>query len=171
MQKFLLAIFLLCFGIGYSQHPGGGYCELESQNKTWFYQFKKAEDMETKVDMVKDKILSDLLYFEENPEIANLDDRRVMGPLPCVTACSIRFGIVYSKSKGLKLDLQKNPELEDLVFELNSDNVDRIELKVQHRANRYSHGGATKRSGVLIYTEDKELKKMIRRAIRDMEKS
>lgn len=170
MQKFLLAFFLFSFGIGFSQHPGGGYCELQSQNKAWFYKFHKTDDHEKKVEMVKDKILADVLYFEENPEVANLDDSRVMGPIPCVKECSIRFGVVYAKSKGLKLDLQKNPELEDLVFELSSENVERIELKAHHPADRYSLK-STKRSGVLIYTEDKELKKIIRRAMREMEKS
>jgi len=169
MKNILTVGFLFFFGIGFSQHPGGGYCELQSENKAWAYKFSKTEDMAEKIELIQNKILADTEYFQENPEIANLDDRRVFGKIPCVTDCSIRFGIVYAKSKGLKLDLQKNPELEDLVYELNADNVSKFDVNMHHPNDRYSHK-AVKRSGVLIYTEDKALKKKIRVAIREMEK-
>jgi hypothetical protein len=156
--------------MSYGQHPGDGFCTLQSENKEWFYDFSKTENMTDKIALIVDKILADTEYFQEHPEIANLDDRRVFGNIPCVTECSIRFGIVYAKSKGLKLDLQKNPELEDLLYELNADNIDHFDVNMHHPNDRFNLSG-TKRSGILMYTEDKSLKKLIRKAIKNIEKS
>lgn len=170
MYRIVCFTIFLCFGMGFAQHPGGGYCTLLSENKAWFYEFGKTELLDDQIELIVNKITADTDYFVENPEIANLDDRRVMGTVPCVTNCSVRFVLVYGKGKGIVLDVKKNPEFEDLLYELSADNIKKIDLNVRHASDRYNHK-SPKRSGVVLYTEDKALKKMIRRALKDIEKS
>lgn len=170
MRKTIFILFLLVYGTSLGQHPGGGFCTLQSDNKEWSYDFSKADNLTDKVALIVDKITADTEYFEEHPEIANLDDRRVFGDLPCVTKCSIRFGLVYAKSKGIVLDLKKNPEFEDLLYELNSENIHHIDVNMHHPSDRFNLSG-TKRSGIIMYTKDKHIKKMIRKAIKNAEKS
>lgn len=166
MRKLIILLFLLNLGMGYSQHSETAICTLQPDNTDWMWELKKADDRETKIELVVDKIRKDGDYFELHPPVENADDRRVFGDLPCTTVCSIRFVLVYGKSKGLVLDLKKNPLLEDLINSFTSQNIDKIELNKQHRRDIYKPK-AQKRSGVVLYTEDKELKKMVRKLLRE----
>jgi hypothetical protein len=78
--------------------------------------------------------------------------------------------LVYSKNSGIILDLHKNPQFIDLISELNADNISRIELKENHEKNIYQHN-EHRRSGILIYTDNKELKKKIKRAVKNRDKA
>ena len=170
MHNFSTLIFILFFGCCFAQHPGNGACSLQPDNKTWLSEFKKTDKGAEQIDLVINKIISDSDYFFENPEIANLDDRRVFGNVPCSEECSIRFGLIYGKNKGFTLDLKKNPELEDLMAEFNSENIYRIELNERHKKDVYKNVGV-QRSGVVLYTSDKELKKKIKKAVKKIEKA
>lgn len=170
MKKIMLLLFFLLSGISFGQHPGPGECTLKPDNKAWIWRFKEADNRTDKIDLVVNKILADTDYFEENPEIANLDDRSVFGKIPCSSECSIRFSLVYRKNKGLTLDLKRNPELEDLILEFTSENIIRIDLNESQEKDIYKHV-APKRSGIVLYTEDNNLKKKIRKAIRNIRKS
>ena len=81
----------------------------------------------------------------------------------------IRFGLIYDKKKGLVLDLKKNPEFEELILEFNSDNISHMDLNEYQEKDIYSQA-ALKRSGIVLYTEDKDLKKLIRKAIKQIGK-
>ena len=81
----------------------------------------------------------------------------------------IRFGLIYDKKKGLVLDLKKNPELEALVLEFNAENISHMDLNEYQEKDIYSPA-ALKRSGIVLYTEDRDLKKMIRKAIKKIGK-
>ena len=80
------------------------------------------------------------------------------------------IGLVYSKKGGIVLDLEKNPEFIDLIPEFNAENISRIELKENHEKNIYQHN-AHKRSGIVLYTDNKELKKKIKKAIKNGNKT
>lgn len=170
MQNITTLLFIFFFGCCFGQHTEKGTCALKPDNKAWLAQFKKTDLGTEKIDLVINKIVSDTDYFVENPEIANLEDKRVFGNIPCTKKCSIRFGLVYGKNKGVKIDLEKNPEWEELMAEFTSENIDRIELNEHHAKDVYKTAGI-KRSGVILYTDDKDLKKKIKRAIKDMAKS
>ena len=170
MQKLSTVLLLFFFGCCFSQHPGTGQCSLKPENKEWLLDYKKATDLTSQIDLVVQKIYSNTGYFEANPTPSNLDDKRVFGELPCSIKCSIRFGLVYSKKSGIVLDLKKNPEFIDLIPEFNAENISRIELKENHEKNIYQHN-AHKRSGIVLYTDNKELKKKIRRAIKNGNKT
>lgn len=165
--------FILSFMIpllSWAQHGEDVFCDLESDSKTWAFQYKKAIDLEEELYMVVDKILADTDYLRENPPIENPEDRRVMGPLPCTHECSMRFGVVYDKREGMVLDLVKYPALEDLLYEFTADNIDRIDLNEYQENDIYKHA-ADKRSGIVIYTSDEALQKKIRTTLKDIAKA
>lgn len=170
MHKLTSLLLLFFFGICFGQHPGTGQCTLKPENKDWLLEFKKAEGIENQVDLIVQKINADNGYFEANPTPDNLDDKRVFGELPCSNQCSIRFGLMYSKRGGIVLDLTKNPEFKDLLSEFTADNISRIELNESHEKNRYKHK-THKRSGIVLYTDNKDLKKKIKKAIKNGIKS
>ena len=170
MRNFSTLIFILSFACCFAQHPGNGACSLQPDNKTWLSEFKKTDLGPEKIDLVINKIISDTDYFYENPEIANLEDRRVFGNIPCTEDCSIRFGLVYGKNKGFTIDLKKNPELEELMAEFNSENIHRIELNEHHEKDVYKSVGVL-RSGVVMYTCNKDLKKKIKKAVKKIKKA
>ena len=170
MQNFTTLLIILFTSYCFAQHSGDGTCTLQPDNKTWLSAFKKADLGPQQIDLVIGKIISDTDYFIENPEIANIDDKRVFGNIPCTEKCSIRFGLVYGKSKGITLDLKKNPELEELMAEFNSDNIERIELNEHHRKDVYKTAGI-KRSGVILYTSDKDLQKKIKKMVKKLAKA
>ncbi|PKA83746.1 hypothetical protein ATE92_1912 [Ulvibacter sp. MAR_2010_11] len=163
-------LLFLAMGVCLGQHPGNGECALHPENKAWILQYKKAESQENQIDMVVQKIIADTDYFVEHPEMANLDDRRVFGKMACTTDCSIRFALVYEKKKGLVIDLKKNPELAELILEFNSENIESIHLNEYNDKDIYSPA-ALKRSGIILYTSDRDLKKKIRKAVKNMSKT
>ncbi len=77
---------------------------------------------------------------------------------------------MYGKKDGLTFDLQKSPLLEDLMVEFTEENIYRMELNEHHAKDVYKSVGI-KRSGIVMYTDDKELKKKIKRTLKDIEKS
>lgn len=170
MRTITTALLLFFFGFCLAQHPGSGQCSLKPENKDWLLAFKKTEDLPDQIDLVIDRIYSNTNYFEEHPASSNANDKRVFGALPCSTDCSILFGLVYSKNSGVILDLKKNPQFIDLISELNAENISRIELKENHEKNIYQHN-EHRRSGILIYTDNKELKKKIKRALKNRDKA
>lgn len=170
MHKLTTILLLFFFGICFCQHPGTGQCTLKPENKDWLLKYKKAEGLDNQIDLVVQKINADNGYFEANPTPDNLNDKRVFGELPCSNKCSIRFGLMYSKRDGIVLDLAKNPEFQDLLTEFTAENISRIELNESHDKDIYSLK-TNKRSGIILYTDNKELKKKIKKAIKNGMKS
>lgn len=169
MKKLLLLITCIYGSSLLGQHQGPGDCSLHATNKVWISKFKKTNTLDDQLNLIYTKLIEDSEYLLQNPEIANLDDKRVFGPIPCGTSCTIRFGILYDDKRGLVLDINKNPELEDLILEFTSDNIRSIELNELKKRNIYQHV-AQKRSGVVLYTNDKELKKRIRKVVKQLQK-
>ncbi len=165
MRKITFILFFLFFGFCFGQHPSDEICSLQPKNKAWIHQFKKADDLDAQIDLIINKIILDTDYIGENTVMASLSDNSVFNKVPCSSVCSIRFGLIYAKNKGIILDLKKNPELEDLIFEFTSENINRIELNEYQEKDIYNPS-ALKRSGVVLYTDDKELRKKVRRAIK-----
>lgn len=111
--------------------------------------------------MVVNKVFWDADYFYVDPEFVETD-RNQLDVIPCSEDCSLRIGIVYGKNEGIVLDLNKNPALEELLYALSSENIQKVELN-EYRENDVYGLYTDKRSGIVLYTNSKELKKMIRR--------
>lgn len=170
MKKVIFLVVFLVAGLAFGQHGDDAFCDRGSDNSTWAYQYKKAVDLDDEIAMVVDKLLSDSDYLRINPEITSAEDLELFGNPPCTAVCTFRVGIVYDKRQGLVLDLQKHPELEDLLYEFTAENIDRIDLNEYHENDIYKHAADT-RSGIVLYTSDKDLKKKIRTALRDIAKA
>ncbi|RMA58615.1 hypothetical protein [Ulvibacter antarcticus] len=153
----------------FSQHTETQFCTLQSENEAWLSVIKAIEDVSQQVDLVIDKVLADNHYFITHPEIEDTNDKRIFGTLPCTTDCSIRFGLIYGKNKGMVLDPQTYPNLEILLLEFNSENIEQIKVKERYDNDIYSYSSGM-RSGIVLYTNDKELKKKIRRFLKNQSK-
>ncbi|MBZ0327163.1 MAG: hypothetical protein K8F54_06120 [Altibacter sp.] len=169
MKQITFILCLLCFGIGLAQHTGKGECAFQPDNKAWILKYKNTETKEDKVQLVIDKIILDGYTVIESSDSADIDGTKSFDKNSCSPKCMIRFGLIYDKKKGLVLDLKKNPELEALVLEFNAENISHMDLNEYQEKDIYSPA-ALKRSGIVLYTEDRDLKKMIRKAIKKIGK-
>ena len=167
MQKITFILFLVFYGFGFAQHSDTDICNLNNDNRAWFLEMRKTNDLPTQVDLTVNKLVADAQYLGVNNESADLGEQAVFEVNNCNTNCSIRFVLIYAKSKGLVLDLKKNPELEELILQFNASNIDRIELNEYYEKDIYK-ANVKKRSGVVIYTEDKEIKKLVKKALKDI---
>ena len=166
MRKLLLISIFLSFFLGQSQHLESDQCELYPITKKWISKFKRTQGLDAQIGMVVNKVFWDGDYFYEDPELKKEIDRELLDAIPCSEECTLRIGLIYGKNEGIVLDLNMHPELEDLLFELSSDNIDRIELKEYEENDIYGHV-TDARSGVVLYSSSKSLRKMIRRLPRN----
>ncbi|MAP53458.1 hypothetical protein [Altibacter sp.] len=170
MRKIYWFFFILTNSVGYGQHIGNDICSLQAANKAWIAEYKKAVTLDERIEMIVEKIITDDRFFDDYQEVAILSKGTDIKKVPCSESCSIRFGMIYSKNKGLVLDLKRNPEFEDLIYEFASENIDRIDLNEFNEKDIYNPY-ALKRSGIVLYTENKDLKKKIRAALKEHTKS
>lgn len=167
-----LFIFL-CLSIGtsvFAQHKGAGECEMKPGNTDWLWKFKDAQQEEDQLALIIDKIREDSDYLTALPTDENADDKRVFGNPECTDKCTMRFVLIYGNTRGLVLDVAKHPELEEVLAEFTPENISSIKLNEKHERNIYGVA-SEKRSGVILHTEDKQLRKKIRRTLRDIEKA
>lgn len=162
---FSLLVFFLAIGLCFSQHGGATACELQQFNKAWILKFKDAPNKAEQVQLVVSKMIADTDYFNERNIESDAVESGISDQELCTTSCSIRFGLLYSKSKGLTLDLIKNPTFEDLIFEFNDENINRIELNEYREKDIYSANGV-KRTGIILYTDNKDLQKIIKKTLK-----
>tara|TARA_R110000823_G_scaffold266883_1_gene386590 strand:+ start:7028 stop:7396 length:369 start_codon:yes stop_codon:yes gene_type:complete len=115
--------------------------------------FKNVETIEIQLELVKEKILSDAIYLDNEKKITPKEDQ---------CGCPIRFSVIIPGNKWLVLDLNKNPELEDLFPELTSETIDRIKLSEfeEKKLNRYAVDNC---SGITLYSSSRDLKRTIRK--------
>ncbi len=141
------------FGSAYAQRPLPEECFLKKTNKAWIKEFKKAETTEFQLELIKEKLFSDAIYLDNEKKITPKEDR---------CGCPIRFGIIIQGKKWLVLDLNENPELEDLFPDITAETIDRIKLSEfeENKLNRYAVDNC---SGVTLYTSSKDLKRRIRK--------
>lgn len=170
MKTKLFILFLFIGATIMAQHKGSGECEMKPGNTDWLWKFKDAEQKERQLTLIVDKILDDSYYLTSLPSNENEDDKRVFGNPNCTDTCTMRFVLIYGNSRGLVLDLAKYPQLEEVLDEFTPENISNIELNEKHERNIYGVA-SEKRSGVILHTEDKQLRKKIRRTLRDIEKA
>ena len=141
------------FGTAFAQRPLPEECFLKKTNEAWIKDFKKAETSEFQLELIKEKLLADAIYLDNEKKIVAKEDR---------CGCPIRFGIIISGRKWLVLDLNENPELEDLFPDITAETIDRIKLSEfeENKLNRYA---VDKCSGVTLYSSSRDLKRKIRR--------
>jgi hypothetical protein len=156
----LLFLFLsvFFFGSSFGQAIHSSDCDLREMNKAWIKKYKKAATMDDQLVQIKDKIHEDSKFLsnaEASITPGTSTDRKLCG-------CPIQFGLIYSKTKWLVLDLNENPDVELLIEALNVDNVDRITL-YEYEENKRNTFEQEACSRITIYTSDKEIRKMIRK--------
>lgn len=162
MRILILLLIMFSVALGRAQHSESDKCELYPLNKKWIAKFKRTEGIDARIGMVVNKVLWDGDYFYVDPEFTGADRREMLDAIPCTEECKLRIGIIYGKNQGIILDLNRQPALEELLFELSSSNINRVELKEYEENDIYGHV-TDKRSGVVLFSSSKELKKMIRR--------
>lgn len=162
---FSLLVFFSAYGLCFGQHGGASTCELQTYNKAWILKFKNAPNKAEKVQLVVSKMLADTDYFKEHPVKSDEGASGISDQELCSISCSIRFGLLYSESKGLTLDLIKNPSFEELILEFNDENIGRIELNEYRDRDIYNANGV-KRTGIILYTDNNELQKSIKKTLK-----
>lgn len=170
MHKITLLLSFLFLGICFGQDSNLGECALQRENKTWISEYKLLDNRADQIDFVVRKIIADAYYFSENLQTASIGDSKVLEQNSCDPKDFIRFGLLYDNNKGLILDLKKNPDLEELISDFNSENISSIELKEYEEKDIYRKFDS-RRYGVVIYTEDRDLKKKIRKTLKSLGKS
>ncbi len=162
MRKITFILFLLFCGLSFGQTSSSGNCPLEAKNKAWVTEFKSVQDRADQVDLVVRKIIADGYDFDENLDTADLNSKITVDKSANTENCSIRFGLVYGNNKGFIIDLKRDPDLEELIMDFTSENIDKIDLNEYHEKDIYK-AVDIKRYGVVMYTDNKEIKKKIRR--------
>jgi len=170
MKPLFIFLFLIIGTSALAQHKGTGECEMKPGNTDWLWKFKDTDQKEEKLSLIVDKILDDSDYLTALPTDGNADDKRVFGNPECTDKCTMRFVLIYGNTRGLVLDVAKHPQLEEVLAEFTPENISNIELNEKHERNIYGVA-SEKRSGVILHTEDRQLRKKIKRTLRDIEKA
>ncbi|MDC7993971.1 hypothetical protein [Altibacter sp. HG106] len=165
-----ITLFICClflFGNAFTQTEIATKCPLQNDNDQWIESFKGATSDEERMELIVDKIQRDAMFVQETSEIAETSGTVTLAPENSHDCqCAIRFGLVYSnKKRGLVLDLNKYPYLEDVVVDLTMANIESIDFNEFQDKKLYRYGTEL-RSGVTIFSDDKELRKKIRKTLR-----
>ena len=168
-MKHIIPLLCLCISNWcFAQHSQTNKCALKKANHSWSWEYKKTRNLDLQLELVVDKIVANANYYDRHPPIENLDDRSMFGTLPCSKSCAISVGVIYGKNKGILLDIHKYPELEEILEALNSETISQIDFN-EHRNSIYQ-AAVKQQPGIVLYTQDKELIKLLRRKIREIER-
>jgi hypothetical protein len=132
-------------------------CSFQKSNDAWIKTFNAAETMAERIDLVRDKIMSDAVYLTLQKEAATAQGLAE----PTLCCCPIRFGMIYGNRRGFTIDLSKQPELEALIEALSDDTIDEIQLNEfeRNKIHRYAPEAC---SGVTLFSSSRELRRIIR---------
>lgn len=169
MKKLLFILLLIVSQVLFAQHEGAGECKFKLGNSEWLGDFKNSEQKDEKLTLIVNKIIEDANYLSSTSFVGDIDDTPEFDSSTCTDKCTIRFVLIYGNARGLILDLAKHPHLEEVLAVFTSENISKIELNEKHDRDIYGVT-AKKRSGIILHTDDKELKKKVRRTLRDIEK-
>ncbi len=169
MKKLLLIVLVILSQGLFAQHKTEGECKLKLDNKDWLWDFKEAEQKEEKLTLIVDKIIEDSNYLASTTYISDIENEPDFNTSSCADKCAMRFVLIYGNTSGLILDLVKYPHLEAILAEFTSENISKIELNEKYDHNIYGVA-AKERSGIVLRTDDKNLKKKVRRILRDYQK-
>jgi len=168
-MKHLILIFCFCItNVCLGQHANTTKCALKTANSSWTWNYKKARSLDVQLDLVVEKVINTAIYYDIHPPLENPDDRSLFGAIPCDKSCAISVGLIYGKNKGTLLDLHKYPEFETVLEAMNAENISGIDFN-EHRDTHYQTA-LKKQPGIVLYTEDKALIKLLRRQLREIER-
>ncbi len=168
MRNITLCIFLFfCYTFSFGQNNAYAECPLQNDNEVWIQSFKKATSDEERLELIVEKIQRDASFVQENSETADASENVTLAKDNAHDCqCAIRFGLVYSnKKRGLVLDLNKYPYLEEVVLDLTLAHIEAIDFNEFQDKKLYRYGSEL-RSGVTIFSDDKDLRKKIRKTLR-----
>ncbi len=165
MKKILLILFIIVYGISYSQENNFSDCTLQTNNKQWKEKFKKADGHIEQIEMIKFKIKDDSLYDDYIPKLR-------IKHTPSITnqhidkkgnkcGCKILFVLYYTKNKSILLDLNSNPKQVNIVENLNNENT-KIEFYLFDKKAQALYGTLGECGVVQMRTTDKSLKRIIK---------
>ena len=169
MKKLFFILLLIISQTLFAQHKGAGACKFKLSNSEWLGDFKNAEQKDEKLTLIVGKIIEDANYLSSASFVGDIEEMPNFDMSACTDKCTMRFVLIYGNTRGLILDLTKYPPLEEVLEAFTSENITKIELNEKHDRNIYGVT-AKKRSGIILHTDDKELKKKVRRTLRDIEK-
>ena len=137
---------------------------MKNKNIEWKTSFEKEVNIESKIKLIREKIISDSIYTEFKPKVitkcspslyAETVDRNGNN-----CGVKILFALNYTKKKSVILDLNKNPKYIFIVEKLNEINIQKVYPIFGTDAQALYGSFGT--SGVIILTtENEEFKKEI----------
>ena len=162
MQRVIYLLFLFSAFAVYSQNSEYITCKLEKDNKLWKIQFANASTKAQRIILIKDKIISDSIYREIQPviktahgPILNYED-----PNGNDCGCKIQFILKVIDGTWYELNLNKKPELINLLADLDSNNLENIYYDLSENKQTLNTGS---RCGLVkLTTRDSLLKRMIK---------
>lgn len=141
-------------------------CDLQEKNSKWLNEIQNERRTSERILKIKEKIELDKVYKKSEINLKvhdssiNLESKDPNGNL-----CGIKilFVLEYAKHKGIKLNLDTNPNYKIIVDSLNEKNVSIWVLDSKSGTALYGTSGS---SGVIfLRTKNKELKKLIKQRI------
>jgi hypothetical protein len=148
-------------------------CDLQLKNSNWLSEIKEEKSDAEKIAKIKTKIEFDATYQVEDKLIGYvcaLGNDEIKDKEKRCNGQKILF-LLYSKNKRPKrpkkaiiLDLNKNPEYQTIVKNLNENNVSFTIIDFPYATSLYGSRGAS--DVVILSTENKEFIKLIKKTVR-----
>jgi hypothetical protein len=129
LKKTFYILSFLIFGICNSQENSSSDCQLQEENKLWIAKFSNTDSKEKRIELIKNKIISDSVYSYKQPTLVSSHGRfnshEDNNGKDC--GCKITFFLTYSSTrKTIELNLNLYPEQTVIVDSLNPNNIRRI---------------------------------------------
>jgi len=179
-MKYKIIICLLFFLANqnfFGQNKTADSCNLKTKNIQWKASYEKIQSNESKLKLIREKIISDSIYSEYKPKIITQFSPSIYSEVIDKNGndCGVKmlFILSYSKEKSIILDLNKNPEYSVIIESLNEINIQKIYPIFDKSAE--SLYGILAKSGVIILTSEnrkfkKEIKKIVNRTKKKTER-
>ena len=129
MKNLILILGFAFSGILHSQEKKDTICGLRTANEKWKLEFKKAESKSERIDLIKQKLISDSIYVETKPIINTVHGRINSHEDKDGNYCGCKISFILApKRKGgfYNLNLNSRPNLIDVVNSLDETNVENI---------------------------------------------
>lgn len=141
-------------------------CKLQENNKLWKIKYKKSENKNEKISLIKEKIQFDSLFTPFTPKIriphsATITNEHIDNN---GSKCGgkILFILYHKKMESIFLNLNEKPNLSSLVSKINTENIKQIDY-LESETARAVYGTRAKYGVIILRTDDRNLKKTIKK--------
>ena len=166
LRKTLYILAILVFGTTYAQENETSDCNLQSENRLWKAEYKKAESKAERIELIKTKIKADSIYTQSEPRIKTAHSATIFNEhedkngTEC--GCKILFVLHYKKRKSIIVNLNERPELTVVVEKLNSENIERVWYEFKKENAQAIYGVSGKCGFIQLKITDRKLKRLIK---------